>query len=117
EWYYLSRLVHKGAVLTLREPVGSVALGPDGKHLAGPVTFMPRRNPSAAFPQIKVWDTRTGRETIIPTGQTAGFLSVAFSPDALHLASAGLDGSVRIWDLATGQDGSRREWRGSFHAL
>ena len=33
--------------------------------------------------------------------------SVAFHPDGKHLASAGADRQVKVWDLTTGQEGVR----------
>jgi hypothetical protein len=37
------------------------------------------------------------------TGQTGWVRSVAYSPDGTHLLTGGNDGSVRVWDAATGQ--------------
>jgi WD40 repeat protein/serine/threonine protein kinase len=37
-------------------------------------------------------------------GHDAAILSVVFSPDLRHLASAGYDRTARIWDVSTGQE-------------
>ena len=40
-----------------------------------------------------------------PTG--SGVNAVAFSPEESHLYSAGVDGSLRVWDIASGQETDR----------
>ena len=37
-------------------------------------------------------------------GHTAPVFSVSFSPDGTRLASASMDGTVKVWDAATGQE-------------
>src|SRR5262249_6210086 len=102
EWAYLDRLSH-GAILTLTSQgkVNSVTFSPDGTCLA-----------ATGQDQVSVWGLCTGR--LLHTLSSRG-VAVAFSPDGRRLAAAGVPGTVRVWDMATGQE--ERTLLASSHAI
>jgi WD40 repeat protein/serine/threonine protein kinase len=84
----------------------SLAFSPDGRRIA-----------SASLEEVKIWDAANAQSMLsVPlnsTGWTAVFgpgkriatpWSVAFSPDSKRIASASHDGTVKVWDAATGQE-------------
>ena len=72
-------------------PVHRLTLSPDSRHLA-----------SASGDQTaRLWDTSTGRHTIIRTATIGG---LSFSPDSRTLALADGEGSLTRWDVRAGRE-------------
>jgi WD40 repeat protein/serine/threonine protein kinase len=91
EWHYLKRLCHAD-LLTLRGHaswIWRVLFSPDGRQLAS----------VSADRTVRTWDASTGELTRRLEG---GVRPLAFSPDGKRLA-AGMEGTVTIWELATGK--------------
>lgn len=57
----------------------------------------------AAGAQIVEWDCVRGLPLRVLRGHKHSVNSVAFSPDGSRLISGGADGSIRIWEVATGR--------------
>jgi WD40 repeat protein len=51
---------------------------------------------------VRIWDPATGQQRATLTGHAGRVRAVAIAPGGAWLASAGDDGSVRIWDPVTG---------------
>ncbi len=77
-------------------PVSALAVSPDGKLLASASDAGGRANRG-----VRVCDFATGKELhYLAQPDTT---SLCFSPDGRAMATGGWDGSVRVWDLATGR--------------
>jgi WD40 repeat protein len=85
------------AILTIPDG-GSGIFSPDGKWLAALSLS------TAGGNAVKLWNAITGQELLTLAGHTDWLAGLAFSPDGKRLASTSLDGTVRIWSLASGQE-------------
>ncbi len=73
--------------------------------------------PRAISPPPPAAETTVGKPAVL-AGHTRAVKSIAFSPDGNTLASASLDGMVRLWDTATGkQMNELRGHAGWVHAV
>jgi WD40 repeat protein len=79
--------------------VWSVTFSPDGKVLASASGHGEWPTQEARGGEVKLWEAATGRNTATFRVPAEAILSVAISPDGNTLASGGLGGTIRLWDL------------------
>ncbi len=60
---------------------------------------------------VRVWDTDTGKEVTVLAGHEGGVLGVTFSRDGARLATAGGDGTARLWQATFGDELARQRGR------
>ena len=89
-------------------PEGALArLGKGSLSRGAGVAFSPDGTRLAVTGSIGIWlyDARTGDEVALLTGHKLHpVTSVSFSPDGQTLAGGSVDGTVRLWDVAKGQE-------------
>jgi RNA polymerase sigma factor (sigma-70 family) len=73
----------------------AVTSGPDGRRFSGPLNY------------LYIWDAATGRIRHHLDGHGTAFLWLQLSEDGRTLFTSGSDKTLRVWDLASGQERRR----------
>ena len=85
-----------GAPIDIGEPVGAAEYAPDGSILA--------LYPSEPYTPVVLWDTIADRPLNVWNSRIVGATNIAFSTDGQTLATGYPDGSIRLWNAATGEN-------------
>jgi len=84
-----------GRVTSIRAVVGYVTgvdFTADGRMMCAPVGAT-----------VEIWDARTWRQLRVLDGHAGGVTSATFSPDGSAVASTGVDGSLKLWEIPSGR--------------
>jgi WD40 repeat protein/serine/threonine protein kinase len=82
--------------------VRSAVFSPDGQTLAA--GDLDVAWPGVTDYDIRLWNSRTGKLLATLRGHAAAAAGLAWSPNGKRLASASRDGSLKIWDTASGRE-------------
>jgi sterol desaturase/sphingolipid hydroxylase (fatty acid hydroxylase superfamily)/DNA-binding beta-propeller fold protein YncE len=74
--------------------IASVAVNPDGSHIAA----------GDEGGTVTVWDAASQREPLALAGHRGRVSSVAFADRGQCIISGGMDGKVKVWDTTTGKE-------------
>ncbi len=82
-----------------RHGLNAVDWSPDGRRIASAAG-----DRVAVRGEVKLWDATEGKEMPLAEGGACSGNSVCFSPDGKRLAATGLNQTLKIWDLASGDE-------------
>jgi hypothetical protein len=72
-----------------------VKFSPDSKHIIAP---------DSTLSYLHLWNINEEKRTMLFSGDLSLMTSLAFSPDGKYVVVGGMDGTTRLWDIATGKE-------------
>jgi WD40 repeat protein len=84
--------------------VTCVAFSPDGKSLASGRGAWDEQHKQYTSGEVRLLDPMTGEERALFSGHSGCILCLAFSPDGRLLASAGFDGTIKVWEVEAARE-------------
>ena len=66
---------------------------------------------------VELWNVETGKKRCPLVDHKHNVIAVAFAPGGKTLASASVDGTVKLWDFGTGDTLATIRWRGDLVAF
>jgi WD40 repeat protein len=90
--------------------VNSLAPMPDDRGVALGVERGPKH-------QVWFWDGESESVRTLASGHTAAIMSVAFSPDGRTMLTCSRDGTLKVWDVASGQERVKIEGHDIYNAI
>jgi WD40 repeat protein/tRNA A-37 threonylcarbamoyl transferase component Bud32 len=86
------------------DPWTSLAFSPDGKRIATGSVHTQTRTDKKSECTIRIWDLLEGKSGWEVGKHRDVIQHLAFSPDGTHLVSAGVDETLKIWDVAAAKE-------------
>ncbi len=106
-----SRWAHGAGGDNMNDPYGAdIAFSPDGKRVVG-TTGVGRQDSGGK--RVRAWEAATGKQ--VWESRATGMLCVGFTADGKSVFTGSNDGTIRIWDSATGT--LVKDWHGHGKAV
>jgi WD40 repeat protein len=88
----------------LHEQLGPIAFSHNGKLIAASVVGFDMKQSRYVYIRTFVWGVETGGKLFTLGGHKFDVDALAFTPDNRFLVSGSVDGTIKFWDIETGQE-------------
>lgn len=88
----------------LLEQLKPIAISPDGKLIAASIVGFDTKQNRYVYIRTFVWNVESGEKYFTLEGHKLDVDALVFTPDNRFLASGSLDGTIKFWEIKTGQE-------------
>ena len=102
-WAIDGKIIYIGTSTVDAKQLKTISTGrPEMGRLSPDQKFSATINQSAGWETVRITETVSGQTLVILRGHNAEVTDVAWSPDGKRLGTSSADGTIKIWDTATG---------------